>query len=126
VRATVPSREAHFRALLEAAPDAVVITDSEGRIVLVNMQTERLFGYARKDVVGQPVESLVPDHLRARHVAHRRGFVTAPRVRAMGEGLELSGRRANGTELPFAISLSPVDTEEGALVCAAIRDVNHT
>jgi PAS domain S-box-containing protein len=126
VRATVPSREAHFRALLEAAPDAVVITDSEGRIVLVNMQTERLFGYARKDVVGQPVEILVPDHLRARHVAHRSGFVTAPRVRAMGEGLELSGRRANGTEFPIAISLSPVETEEGALVIAAIRDVTHT
>lgn len=120
-----PSREAYFRALLEAAPDAVVIADGAGRIVLVNAQTERLFGYERDDLIGQRVEVLVPEPLQARHGDHRRDFLAAPRVRSMGEGLELSGRRADGTEFPVAISLSPVETEEGALVIAAVRDVTH-
>lgn len=117
------SREAHFRALLEAAPDAVVIAAGDGGIVLANVQTERLFGYARGDLIGQPIEILVPERLRDRHLGHRRGFLAAPRVRPMGEGLELWGRRADGSEFPVAISLSPVETAEGTLTIAAIRDV---
>jgi PAS domain S-box-containing protein len=118
-------REARFRSVLDAAPDAIVIVDVDGRIVLVNAQTERLFGYARDRLVGQPVEILVPESLQGRHVGHRRDFLAAPRVRSMGEGLDLSGRRADGTEFPIAISLSPVETTEGALTIAAIRDVTY-
>jgi PAS domain S-box-containing protein len=116
-------REAYFRALLEAAPDAVVISDGDGRIVLVNARTEALFGYPRDALVGQPVEILVPQQLRDRHVSHRSTFIAAPRVRSMGEGLELYGRRADGSEFPVAISLSPVETGEGMLTITAIRDV---
>jgi len=118
-------REAHFRALLEAVPDAVVITDAAGEIVLVNAQTEHLFGHTRDQLVGQPVEVLIPEQLHARHVGHRTGYLRAPRVRSMGEGLELSGRRADGTEFPVAISLSPVETEEGLLIIASVRDVTR-
>ncbi|WP_193369459.1 sensor histidine kinase [Pelagibius marinus] len=121
-----PSREAYFRALLESAPDAVVIADVAGRIVLVNAQTERLFGYPRANLIGEPVEVLVPQSLRKRHVNYRDTFIAAPRVRPMGEGLELSGRRADGSEFPIAISLSPAETSDGALIIAAIRDVTHT
>jgi len=116
-------REAYFRALLEAAPDAVVISDGDGRIVLVNARTEALFGYPRDALVGQPVEILVPQQLRDRHVSHRSTFIAAPRVRSMGEGLELYGRRADGSEFPVAISLSPVETGEGTLIVTTIRDV---
>lgn len=119
------SREAHFGALLEAAPDAIVIADGEGSIVLVNAQTERLFGYPREALIGQPIECLVPERFRERHVGHRLGFIAAPRVRSMGEGLELAGCRADGTEFPVAISLSPVETAEGTLTIAAIRDVTQ-
>jgi PAS domain S-box-containing protein len=117
------SREAYFRALLDAAPDAVVITNAGGTIVLVNAQTEQLFGYARERLLGQPVDILVPERFRERHVGYRESFVSAPRVRSMGEGRDLCGLRADGTEFPVAISLSPVETEDGALVIAAIRDV---
>ena len=118
-------RETRFRALLEAAPDAIVIADTQGRIELVNAQTERIFGYARDRLIGQPIEILVPDRLRDRHVGHRENYIAGPRVRAMGEGLELRGRRADGSEFPVAISLSPVETSNGALVIAAIRDVTE-
>lgn len=122
---TTGGREAHFRALLEATPDAVVISDAAGEIVLVNVQTERLFGYGRDQLIGQPVEILVPEQVHERHVGHRTAFLAEPRVRPMGEGLELSGRRADGTEFPVAISLSPVETEEGLLIIASVRDVTH-
>ncbi|MGF1628991.1 MAG: PAS domain S-box protein [Kiloniellaceae bacterium] len=118
-------RETRFRALLEAAPDAIVIADNDGRIVLVNAQTERLFGYVRDGLVGQPIEILVPDRFRERHIGHRTGYFAEPRVRSMGEGLELAGRCADGSEFPVAISLSPVETVEGALTIAAIRDVTE-
>ncbi|MFC3231394.1 PAS domain S-box protein [Marinibaculum pumilum] len=117
------SSELRFRALLESAPDAVVITDPSGRIVLVNAQTERLFGHAREQLVGQDVEILVPVALRSRHVGHRRAYLEAPRVREMGAGQDLNGLRADGTTFPVSISLSPVQTDDGLLVVADIRDV---
>lgn len=118
-------RETRFRALLEAAPDAIVIADTRGRIELVNAQTEEIFGYTRDRLIGQPIEILVPDRFRDRHVGHREHYLAEPRVRSMGEGLELRGRRADGSEFPVAISLSPVETPNGALVIAAIRDVTE-
>ncbi len=111
-----------FGALLEAAPDAMVIVDHEGRIVLVNRQTERLFQWGRAEVIGQSVEMLVPDRFGGTHALHRAGYFASPRTRSMGSGLDLFGRRKDGTEFPVEISLSPLETEEGVLVTAAIRD----
>jgi PAS domain S-box-containing protein len=115
--------EARFRGLLEAAPDAIVGVDSSGRIALVNVQTERLFGYQREELIGQPVEILVPDAVRAVHPAHRGEYLADPQHRPMGAGMQLAGRRRNGSEFPAEISLSILDSDQGVLVSAAIRDV---
>jgi PAS domain S-box-containing protein len=111
--------------VLKAAPDATVCVDSCGRIVMVNAQAERLFGYPRDELAGQLVEILVPDALKAGHPGLRAGYAADPQRRPLGVGLELSGRRRDGTTFPAEISLSPFDTSQGVVVSAAIRDVTQ-
>jgi PAS domain S-box-containing protein len=112
--------------VLETAPDAVVVIDGQGVIVLVNAQTEKMFGYSRQELLGKErVEILVPLRHRAQHVHQRRGYFAAPHLRAMGSGLPLFGLRKDGYEFPVEISLSPLETEEGILVISVIRDVTE-
>ena len=116
--------EARYRDLLDSTPDAIVMVNVFGRIVLANGQAEHTFGWQRDELLGKPVESLLPERYRALHVGHRSDFFSSPRTRSMGAGLELYGVRKNGEEFPVEISLSPLKTEEGTLVMSAIRDIS--
>ncbi len=113
------------RDVLESAPDAMVVVDEDGAIMLVNGQVEELFGYPRDELIGEPVELLMPERFRAAHPGHRAGFIGTPDVRPMGTGLELMARRKNGSEFLVEISLSPVRTPTGTTVAAAIRDISE-
>lgn len=110
------------KTLLDLAPDATVIVDASGRVVFANAQIERTFGYSSAELIGLPVEALLPERFRAAHPRHRQQFASKPRLRPMGAGLSLHGLHKDGREFPVEISLSPVDTGEGLLVVAAIRD----
>jgi len=118
-------QERLFRGLLEAAPDAMVIVDHDARIVLVNAQVEEKFGYQRAELIGQSVEVLVPERFAGNHVSFRSGYVKEPRTRPMGLAGDLFARRKDGTEFPVEISLAPLETEEGLLVSAAVRDISE-
>jgi PAS domain S-box-containing protein len=121
----VDAPELPFRDLIDAAPDGVIVCNQAGLIVLVNAETERMFGYSRDELIGQPIDALVPDRVRAQHGQHVAGYTGAPRLRPMGIGMELTGRRKDGREIPVEISLSPIRTSHGLLVTAGIRDVTE-
>src|SRR5688500_12107762 len=97
-----------YRELVDAAPDGIVVVDGDGKTVLVNVQAEPMFAYPRAELVGQPIEMLIPNRFRPQHPAHVKRYVHEPRTRPMGSGLELFGRRRDGTEFPVEISLSPI------------------
>src|SRR3569832_2964141 len=113
-----------FRQLVDAAPDGRIVAEQGGGIVLANLEAQRMFGYRRDELTVKPIETLVPDRLRAGHPAHVKAYHAAPRLRPMGSGLDLHGRRKDGSEFPVEISLSPIDHEGARLVVAGIRDVS--
>ena len=113
----------HFHGFLEAAPDAVVIIDGYGVIVQVNSQTEKLLGYRREELVGRPLEMLMPERYRSSHVAETRAYTADPHPRPMGRGLDLFGLRKDGDEFPIDVSISPLPPERGLLVASTIRDM---
>ena len=117
--------EERFRLVVEASPSAMLMVNTEGCITLVNTQTEKLFGYDRVDLLGQPVEMLVPERYRHSHPSHRTSFFQHPSTRAMGAGRDLFGRRKDGTEMPIEIGLNPITTDEGSFVLASIIDITE-
>jgi PAS domain S-box-containing protein len=117
--------EARYDGILDSMPDAIIMANAAGRIVLANHRAEQLFGYPRHALRGMVLEQLMPQRLRAAHIKHRAAFAAQPLVRAMGSGRDLYGLRSDGVEFPVEISLSPIATEEGALVMSAIRDISE-
>lgn len=122
-RETPAQSEQRFHRLLEAAPDAMIIVNGPGEIVLVNSQAEIMFGYTREELIGQSVEMLIPERFRGSHEMHRMGYMGEPYVRPMGAGFDFYARSKEGREFPVEINLSPLETEEGVLIISAIRDI---
>ncbi|MGB7588999.1 MAG: PAS domain S-box protein, partial [Solirubrobacterales bacterium] len=116
--------KASFEELLELVPDAMVGVDRQGQIVHANDQAEQLFGYSREELLGQPVELLVPERFRKGHTGHRTAYFESPRTRPMGAGIELFAVRKNGSEFPAEISLAGIELEDGTIAAAAIRDIS--
>ena len=114
-----------FRLIVEAAPNAMVMVDGEGLIALVNAKTEQVFGYPRAELLGRPVEMLVPERFRRQHPGLRAAFFKNPAARPMGAGRDLYGRKQNGSEFPIEIGLNPIDTDEGTMVLSAIIDITE-
>ena len=123
--ASLRASQQMFEQLFEFAPDAMILANTAGEIILINTQAERMFGYSRQDVLGQPIEIFLPERFRERHHQHRAHYMVAPRLRPMGEGLALSGRRKDGSEFPVEISLSPLRLEAEQFVVSAIRDLTE-
>jgi PAS domain S-box-containing protein len=119
------SPEAHYARLLDAAPDAMLVVNTASQILLANVQTEKVFGYAHAELIGRPLELLIPDRFRGSHAGHLRRYAANPATRPMGSGLELSGRRRDGTDVPVEVSLSPVNWNGEMSICAAIRDISE-
>jgi len=119
------SASRRFQLFVEAAPSAVIAVDGKGDIVLVNTQAEKLFGYARQDLLGRPLEMLVPERFRKSHAGLREGYAAAPSARAMGAGRDLFALRADGSEVPVEIGLNPISTDEGPMVLASIIDITE-
>ena len=117
--------EAAFRGLFESAPDAIVLVNEDGRITLVNAHAESIFGYARKELIGKPVEMLLPERFRERHIGHRTAFQANPTIRRMGVGIELFALRKDGVEIPVEVTLSPLRTNEHTEILSIIRDVSE-
>ena len=113
------------RAVIDAAPDGIIMADEAGEILLANRQIEHLFGYERGELLGRSVDDLLPESLRQAHRAHRTRYRAEPRTRAMGAGLDLRGRRSDGSEFPVEISLSPIKTDDGLRVVAVVRDITE-
>jgi PAS domain S-box-containing protein len=123
--AALRQSEATEHALVESASEGIVLIDGTGRIILVNAAAERMFGYGRQELLAQPLEILLPERVRAGHIAHRTGYFTEPRVRPMGIGLDLSGRRKDGSEFPVEISLSYVQSADGMVAMAFVTDITE-
>ena len=117
--------EEKFRRVVEFSPNAIVLVNREGKIILVNAQTERLFGYSREELINQSIEMLVPERFRSTHPGYRTDFFAHPASRAMGAGRDLFGLRKDGHEIPVEIGLNPIETEEGPQVLASIIDITE-
>jgi PAS domain S-box-containing protein len=117
--------EEKFRLAVESCPSGMVMVDRMGKIILVNTETERLFGYQRDELMGRPIDILVPERVRSHHSRHRDDFVRAPEARRMGAGRDLYGRRRDGTEFPVEVALNPIHTGEGLLVLSVIADISE-
>src|SRR5689334_4334993 len=120
----LPENAEKYRLIVEATPAAEVMVNRDGNIVLVNKQTEKLFGYDRKELIGKPIEVLVPHRFRGNHPGYRGNFFAAPQTRSMGAGRDLYGLKKDGTEVPVEIGLNPMETREGFFVLAAIIDIS--